>query len=80
MCLGVPLKVIKIHGKEAVGEINNITKKIRIDFVPNVQIGDFVMVHAGFALDVMEKEDANETIDILNQVMEKENELWFKNY
>ncbi len=75
MCLGVPLKVIKIHGKEAVGEINNITKKIRIDFVPNVQIGDFVMVHAGFALDVMEKEDANETIDILNQVMEKQNEL-----
>lgn len=75
MCLGVPLKIIKIHGKEAVGEINNISKKIRIDFVPQAKIGDFVMVHAGFALDLMEEEDAKETIDILNQVMEKQNEL-----
>jgi hydrogenase expression/formation protein HypC len=75
VCLGVPLKIIKIHGKEAVGEINNISKKIRIDFVPQAQIGDFVMVHAGFALDLMEEEDARETINILNQVMEKQNEL-----
>lgn len=75
MCLGVPLKIIKIHGKEAVGEINNISKKIRIDFVPQAKIGDFVMVHAGFALDLMDEEDAKETIDILNQVMEKQNEL-----
>ncbi|MDF2881779.1 MAG: HypC/HybG/HupF family hydrogenase formation chaperone [Clostridiaceae bacterium] len=70
MCLGIPLKIIQIDGKEAVGEINNISKKIRIDFVPQVKIGDFVMVHAGFALDLMEEEEAKETIDILNDVME----------
>lgn len=70
MCLGVPLKIIKINGKEAVGEINNLSKKIRIDFVPQAKIGDFVMVHAGFALDLMEENEAKETINILNDVME----------
>lgn len=62
MCLGIPLKIVKIDGKEAVGEANGLTQKIRVDLIENIQIGDYVMVHAGFAIEKMDKEQADEVI------------------
>lgn len=70
MCLGLPLKVVEISGNNAVGEMNGIKRKIRIDFIKNLKIGDYVMVHAGFALDKMNEKLANETKECINEVIE----------
>ena len=51
MCLAVPLKVVEIEGKEAVGEAMGLRRRIRVDFIEEPQCGDYVIVHAGFAIE-----------------------------
>ena len=51
MCLAVPLKLIEINGKTATGEAMGMTRQLRVDFIKEPQLGDYVMVHAGFAIE-----------------------------
>ena len=51
MCLAVPLKLIEINGKEAVGESLGMRRPLRVDFIPDPRVGDYVIVHAGFAIE-----------------------------
>ena len=51
MCLAVPLKLIEINGKTATGEAMGMTRQVRVDFINEPQVGDYVMVHAGFAIE-----------------------------
>ena len=62
MCLAVPLKLIEIDGKNAVGESMGMQRKLRVDFIPEPKIGDYVIVHAGFAIDRLPEEQALEDI------------------
>ena len=43
MCLAVPLKLIEIHGNDAVGEAMGMQRKLRVDFIPQPKIGDYVL-------------------------------------
>ena len=58
MCLAVPAKIIKISDRTAVAETLGVKKEIDISLVPAVRTGDFVLIHAGFAIQIIEKEDA----------------------
>ena len=51
MCLAVPLKLIEINGKTATGEAMGMTRQLRVDFIKDPRVGDYVMVHAGFAIE-----------------------------
>ena len=51
MCLAVPLKLIEINGKTATGEAMGMTRQVRVDFIKDPQVGDYVMVHDGFAIE-----------------------------
>ena len=51
MCLAVPLKLIEINGKNAIGEAMGMTRQLRVDFIKEPRVGDYVMVHAGFAIE-----------------------------
>ena len=62
MCLAVPLKLIEIKGKEAVGESLGMRRSVRVDFIENPRIGDYVIVHAGFAIERLPEEQALEDI------------------
>lgn len=68
MCIGIPMKVLEINGVEALCEINGIRRKIRIDIIESPAIGQYVLVHAGFALNVLMDETAKETIEMLNEL------------
>ena len=68
MCLAIPLKVIKIEGKHALGEAGGLTQEFRIDFLPEAKIGDHVMVHAGFAIEKMTQQEAEENMRFLQEV------------
>lgn len=70
MCLGIPLKIISINGKEAVGELNGVKRKVRVDLIEALAIDDYVMVHAGFAIEKMDEKAALETLDILKEFEE----------
>ena len=58
MCLAVPLKLIEINGKEAIGESMGMRRSVRVDFIENPQPGDYVIVHAVFAIERLPEEQA----------------------
>ena len=58
MCLAVPLKLIAIDGQTGVGEFDGVRRKVQLTFVPKAQVGDYVIVHAGFAMEIMDAQQA----------------------
>ena len=58
MCLAVPLKLVSIDGQTGVGEFDGVRRKVQLTFVPNAKVGDYVIVHAGFAVEIMDEEQA----------------------
>ncbi len=70
MCLAVPHRIIEINGNEAIAEIGGIRKRTRIDLLENVKVGDYVLVHAGFAIEKLKPEEAREIIDAWREITE----------
>ncbi len=63
MCLAVPLKLIEINGNDAVGEALGMRRAVRVDFIPDPKPGDYVMVHAGFAIERLPEEQAMDDLE-----------------
>ena len=79
MCLAVPGKIIS---KENIGgvevgrvQFGAITRQVALGFVPEAEVGDFVMVHVGFAISRIDAEEAQRTYEILEQLGALEEEL-----
>ena len=70
MCLGLPAKVVSIDGNSGNVEMMGVTIKVSIELLDNVQVGDYVLVHAGCAIQVLDEEEALRTIDIFNEIKE----------
>lgn len=68
MCLAIPLKLIEINGKDAVGEALGIKRALRLDFIPEPKLGDYVIVHAGFAIERLPEAQALEDISAWAEV------------
>lgn len=72
MCLAIPGKIAEIQIKESVriGRVlfGGIARQACLDFVPEAQEGDFVMVHVGFAISVVDKEEAERTYALLESM------------
>ena len=58
MCLGVPMKILEARGVEAVAEMGNIRRRIRLDLVEDAKPGDYVIVHGGFAIERLDETEA----------------------
>lgn len=68
MCLAVPGKIIKIDkDKKALVDFGGVQRNIQLDLMPAVKLGDYVLVHAGFAIQKLSKKDAVETMKLLNE-------------
>ncbi len=72
MCLAVPLKLVEINNKIGTIESGGIQKKVNLSLVENPKCGDFVVVHAGFAISIMNQEEAEKTLDIIRECLELE--------
>lgn len=72
MCLAVPGKVLEIDrtSQPMMGKVSfgGIKKEICLDFVPDVKIGEYVIVHVGFALNKLNEEEAQQTLKLLEQL------------
>ncbi|MBR3397856.1 MAG: HypC/HybG/HupF family hydrogenase formation chaperone [Lachnospiraceae bacterium] len=71
MCLAVPFKITEINEKEGIGERNGIRRSIRLDFIKEPKIGDYVIVHAGFAIERLPKEQAENACGAAAEVEEE---------
>ena len=63
MCLAFPFQLIEINGSAAVGEALGMKREIRVDFIPEPKIGDYVIVHAGFAIERLGETQALEDLE-----------------
>ena len=68
MCLAIPAKVISIEGDSAVVSIEDIEYRASLLLLPDVNPGDFVMLHAGFAIEKVDPERAAETLQLLKEI------------
>jgi hydrogenase expression/formation protein HypC len=68
MCLGIPMKIVAREGKLATVEMAHVRHQCDLSLSPEAQVGDYVIVHAGFAIEVLDEAEAQETLDLLDQV------------
>lgn len=68
MCLAVPTRVVRIAGEEAEAEIGGVLRRISVAFTPEARVGDYVLLHAGFAISVLDEESAWETLGLLEEM------------
>jgi hydrogenase expression/formation protein HypC len=79
MCLGVPGKIVDIYQGGGLRmckiDFGGVVREACIETIPEAKVGDYTIVHAGVALNLLSEEDANETIELLRQLINVEEEL-----
>ena len=68
MCLAVPAKVVEIKDQLAAVEVQGVRRAASLMLLPEAKLGDYVLVHAGFAMQIVEEKDAEETYALLAEM------------
>lgn len=71
MCVAIPAKVVKIYEGESLVDFGKIKKKVNTFFIEDIQVGDYVLVHAGCAVEKISKEDAIDTIEVFKMISDE---------
>lgn len=78
MCLGVPGKIVEIYETNGLSmgriDFGGVTREACLAYVPEAVIGDYTIIHVGFALHLISEEEAQETLTLLRQIAELEND------
>ncbi len=79
MCLGVPGKIVEINEKAGLKiakvDFGGIFREACLDYVPEAQVGDYCLIHVGFAISLLSESEAMETLDLLRQIGSVEENL-----
>lgn len=80
MCLGIPGKIVDIWGEDELlraGKVDfgGIVRQVSLAYVPEARVGDYVIVHVGFALNILDEDEAQETWRLLKELGVVETEL-----
>ena len=72
MCLAIPVLIKSIEDKEAEVEIGGITCRISLWLTPEAKVGDYALVHTGYAINILDQEEAEETLMLFREIAEAE--------
>jgi hydrogenase expression/formation protein HypC len=72
MCLAVPVRLVEIKGDTAVGEVGGIRREVSVMMTPGVKVGDYVIVHAGFAIQQLDPQEAEENLEIFREMARRD--------
>ena len=75
MCLAIPVLIKSIDNKEAEVEIGGITRRISLWLTPEAKVGDYALVHTGYAINILNQEEGEETLRLLAEIAEVEEEV-----
>ena len=67
MCLAIPMKVIEVKGERAIVSSSGLKREIGLQLLSGIKTGDYVVVHAGFAIERLDEERARETLAIMKE-------------
>ncbi len=68
MCLAIPMKVIEANGPFGKVEVEGVKRKVSFQLLPEVEVGDYVLIHAGFAIESINEEEAKKTLQLLTEL------------
>ena len=72
MCLGIPAKVVELYEangmKMARVDFGGALKEACMEYLPEVKVGDYTIVHVGFGLSILDEQEARETMDLLRKI------------
>jgi len=78
MCLGIPGKVVDLYEvngmKMAKIDFSGVIKEACMEYLPEIKIGDYTIIHVGFGLSIVDEVEAKETMELLNQIAAMEEE------
>ncbi len=69
MCLAVPALVKSISGSKGIVEIDGVTREVGLQLTPEAKVGDYVLLHTGYAINVVDAAEAEETLKLLRQMI-----------
>lgn len=75
MCLAIPMVLVERNEFEGVAEIDGVQRKISVMYVPDAEVGDYVLVHAGFAIGQVDADEATKTLELLRDYSDAMAEL-----
>jgi len=70
MCLAVPAKILEIKGDKGIVDFGGIRREVSLSLVENVKAGDYVLIHVGFAIQKLERKEAEEILKLWKEVSE----------
>ena len=70
MCLGIPGRVVEIKKNVAKVDVGGLLRDISIELCPEISVGEYVLIHTGFAIQKVDEEEAKETLDLLRKMAE----------
>jgi len=68
VCLAIPVLIKSIEDKEAEVEIGGITRRISLELTPEARVGDYAIVHTGYAINILDQQEADETLKLLEEI------------
>ena len=68
MCIGIPMRLVEKDGYGGTGEIEGVQRRISLALVPEATVGDYILVHAGCGMQVIDEQAAAQTLDLLREL------------
>ena len=79
MCLGIPGKITEIYEKDSLKmakiDFGGIVKEVCLAYTPEAKVGNYALIHVGFAISLMDEEEAQETLKLIEEVADFDNEI-----
>ena len=72
MCLAIPALIKSIDGEQAEVDIEGVTRDVSLQLTPDARVGDYVLLHTGYAISIIDAAEAEETLKLLRQMAEAE--------
>ena len=69
MCLAVPVKIVEVNGDKGMAELSGTRREVGLQLLDDVKKGDYVLLHAGFAIQKLDREEAKKTLDLWEEMI-----------
>ncbi len=76
MCLAIPAKIVETNGVLATADVGGVRKEISLALVDDIEVGDYVIVHVGYALNRLDPREAEQTLLLFRQIADAEGLPW----
>ena len=70
MCLAIPALIKTIDGQQAEADIDGLTLQVSLQLTPEAKVGDYVLLHTGYAINIIDSTEADETLKLLRELSE----------